>query len=61
MKNDKIHKIHAPKIQGRAFSGNKSACGSDHTDAKGLGTLKSMNIDKIHKIKQSKGPLGMLE
>ena len=49
-KIDKIHKIHAPKIQGLLFPGKKSACGK-HIDHGVLGgILKSTKIDKIHKI-----------
>jgi hypothetical protein len=48
MKIDKIHKIHAPNIQGRVFSEKKCACGR-HIDHGVLGgTLKSTKIDKRH-------------
>ena len=47
---DKIHKIHAPKIQGRVFSEKKGACGK-HIDHRVFGgSLKSTTIDKIHKM-----------
>ena len=47
---DKIHKIHAPKIQGRVFPGKKSASGK-HIDHGVLGgTLKSTKNYKIHKL-----------
>ena len=42
---DKIHKIHAPKFQVRAFE-KKNACGRLIDHAVLGGTLKSMNIDK---------------
>ena len=49
-KVDKIHKIHAPKFQGRVFFEKKSPCGR-HIDHGVLGgTLKSAKIDKIHQI-----------
>jgi len=45
MEIDKIHKIYAEQIQWRVFRNRRSVYGSDHTDAKGLGTLKSMEIE----------------
>ena len=44
-------KIHAPKIQGRAFFwGSRSAAGSCDTDAKGFGGPEIVNNYKIQKM-----------
>ena len=51
---DNIHKIHAPKIQGRVFQENKSACGKNIDHGVLGGTLKSTKNDNIHKIPAQK-------
>ena len=51
LKNDKIHKIHAPKIQGRVFSEGAEAPQAAATQPqRAWGPLKSLKNDKIHKI-----------
>ena len=43
VKNDKIHKIHTPKLQRGVFSEGAEAPQAADTDAKGWGTLKPAN------------------
>ena len=48
MKIDKIHKIHAPKIQGRVFfEGAEAPQAAATQPQRAWGALKSMNTDKI--------------
>ena len=49
-KIDKIHKIHAPKIQGRVFSEVAEAPQEARTQTHMAGAQKSATIYKIHKI-----------
>ena len=49
MKIDNIHKVHAPKIQGRVlFENKKNACGRHIDHGVVGGTLKSVTIDKLY-------------
>ena len=49
VKNDKIHKIHTPKLQRGVFSEGAEAPQAADTDAKGWGTLKPANKCKFQK------------
>ena len=50
LKNDKIHKIHTPKLQRGVFSEGAEAPQAADTAAKGLGGPEIVKNHKIHRI-----------